>query len=163
MDHPADRGGPTKYGITQRTLGHYRGTVTTPGDVKNLTENEAIQIYRGLFWTPLGFNRIGDAKSLGLVLFAHVINTGPASAFKALQKTLNQTFNQNLFVDGIFGARTALGLGNAILKNERLLCRKLLQNVQEYYAQLCENNESQLVFLRGWLRRSHALWDEIEK
>lgn len=162
VDNPADRGGPTKYGVTQATLGHHRGNVASASDVKNLTEMEAISIYRGAFWTPLGFHRV-PSKNVALVLFAHTIHTGPTSAFKALQKSINRAFNTNLFVDGIFGPNTEIQLASAIKKNDALLCRKLLQNAQEFYSQLCENNESQLVFLRGWLRRSHLIWDEISQ
>jgi lysozyme family protein len=36
VDHPADRGGPTKYGITQRTLGHYLGRAVDRAEVEAL-------------------------------------------------------------------------------------------------------------------------------
>ena len=38
---PADRGGPTHYGITQRTLRAWRGQLVTAADVRDLTTAEA--------------------------------------------------------------------------------------------------------------------------
>lgn len=36
VDHPNDRGGPTKYGITQKTLSQYLGYAAVKSDVQNL-------------------------------------------------------------------------------------------------------------------------------
>jgi lysozyme family protein len=48
VNHPADRGGPTKYGITAQTLGRWRklDRPATATEVKALTETEARAIYR---------------------------------------------------------------------------------------------------------------------
>ena len=55
VDHPADQGGPTKYGVTQRTLKQYRGRSVTVGDLRDLGESEARLIYQRLYITGPGF------------------------------------------------------------------------------------------------------------
>ena len=47
VNHPADKGGATKYGITQATLGSWRGLKrnATVAEVQSLLQSEAEQIY----------------------------------------------------------------------------------------------------------------------
>lgn len=51
-DIPGDLGGPTKFGITLKTLSIHRGHDCTPDDVKNLQEDEARLIYTELYLSP---------------------------------------------------------------------------------------------------------------
>jgi lysozyme family protein len=46
VNHPADRGGPTHYGITQATLQAWRGRAVSEEDVRALSVEEAKAIYR---------------------------------------------------------------------------------------------------------------------
>jgi hypothetical protein len=57
---PADKGGPTKYGITQKTLTAWRQKPATIQDVKDLTLDEAFQIYKKLYVEDPGFLKLGD-------------------------------------------------------------------------------------------------------
>jgi hypothetical protein len=46
-DHPEDPGGATNFGITHKTLAEFRGVDSvTKEDVRNLTRDEAKEIYR---------------------------------------------------------------------------------------------------------------------
>ncbi len=51
-NHPADLGGPTKYGITQATLSTVRRRPCSAEDMQNLQEAEARQIYREQYVAP---------------------------------------------------------------------------------------------------------------
>ena len=53
VNHPADRGGPTNFGITAQTLGSWRklGRPATAAEVQALTETEARAIYRQQYIT----------------------------------------------------------------------------------------------------------------
>jgi lysozyme family protein len=46
VDHPSDRGGQTKYGITKATLSEYRGRQVSGVELFALTEQEAREIYQ---------------------------------------------------------------------------------------------------------------------
>ena len=51
-----DKGGPTKYGVTQRTLSNYRGAKASIEDVKLLTLSEAEAIYRQDYAKPIRYD-----------------------------------------------------------------------------------------------------------
>lgn len=95
----SDPGGPTKYGITHRTLAAHRGVPSvTAAQVKALTLKEAEEIYRRSYWTQSG----GDLLPAGLdyAAFDYGVNSGPARAVKSLQKVVGVT------QDGIVGGQT---------------------------------------------------------
>lgn len=94
-----DAGGPTKYGITHRTLAAHRGVPSvTAAQVKAMTKAEAEEIYRKSYWTQSG----GDLLPVGLdyAAFDFGVNSGPARAVKSLQKVVGIT------QDGIVGSQT---------------------------------------------------------
>ena len=51
VNHPNDRGGPTKFGVTQKTLSTYLGYSATIEDVKNMTIETAAEIYERSYYT----------------------------------------------------------------------------------------------------------------
>lgn len=98
VNNPKDPGGPTKYGITQRTLKAWRGKAVSVADVKALTLSEASQILRKQYWAPVK----GDELPAGLdhAVFDYSTNSGPSQAMKTLQRIVG------VVADGIIGART---------------------------------------------------------
>lgn len=88
----------TKYGVTGRTLAGYRGVAVTEQDVRNLTLDEAIEIFRSQYWTPIKGDDLPPGLDYAMLDFA--INSGPARAASTLQKLLGVS------VDGIIGAKT---------------------------------------------------------
>lgn len=65
---PVDPGGPTKYGITLRTLRQARGPDTTVHDLQELTEAEARDIYAWLYVQPFETTYGGDPDLLHLIV-----------------------------------------------------------------------------------------------
>ena len=84
VDHPADRGGPTKYGITQATLSGWLGRAASANDVANMSEATARDIYKANYFIKPGFDAIPD-PALQALMFDFGVNSGPAAATKALQ------------------------------------------------------------------------------
>lgn len=156
---PADRGGPTNFGITQDTLSAYRGVLATVEDVKNLTQDEAAKIYELRYWNTMRLDRI-QRQRIALILFGLGVNMGPAAAIRLLQMTLNEHFREKLSVDGVLGNHTDVAISTA---PEAKLCRKLIQAAQLRYAAICVSDASQLVFLKGWLNRTFALQDAVAR
>lgn len=96
VDHPADRGGPTKYGITQRTLATYRGRPVSVSEVKALEKSEAANIYRTTYLTAPELDRIKDPYVMVLA-FDCAVNHGPQRAVRWLQQLVG------VVDDGILG------------------------------------------------------------
>lgn len=96
----SDRGGPTKYGITHKTLAAHRGVSSVTADqVKAMSLDEATEIYRRSYWSQSG----GDVLPIGLdyAAFDFGVNSGPTTAVKKLQKVLG------IRQDGHAGENTA--------------------------------------------------------
>ena len=87
VDNPADRGGPTKFGITHRTLFAHRGRPVTRVDVEQLTEAEAREIYRRRFIVGPGFHRLSSPALRMVVVDCGVLH-GERNAVRMLQRAL---------------------------------------------------------------------------
>ncbi|WP_374834623.1 glycoside hydrolase family 108 protein [Paenochrobactrum pullorum] len=99
VNNPSDPGGPTKYGITHKTLAAHRGIRSvSAAQVQALTKTEAAEIYRRSYWTQAG----GDLLPVGIdyMAFDYGVNSGPAQAIKSLQRVVGST------IDGIVGGQT---------------------------------------------------------
>jgi lysozyme family protein len=125
---PNDSGGPTKYGITQRTLSRFRRFPATAADVQALTRKEAAECYRFVFVNEPGFDRILSAATLSKAIAEKCIDIGvlcsPLRASTWLQECLN-AFNRqgkdyaDLEVDGDIGPGTARALVSYLSKRGR--------------------------------------------
>ena len=100
---PVDRGGPTKYGITQRTLRAWRGQAVTAEDVRRLTTAEARAIYRRRYVDDPGFARLPDPLRAQVV--DNGVLSGPRQAVKDLQRAIG-----GVTVDGQLGPKTRAAL-----------------------------------------------------
>ena len=55
VNHPLDKGGPTKFGITLATLSKWRKRPCTEEDIRNLGKPEAREIYLSYYIIPLAY------------------------------------------------------------------------------------------------------------
>jgi lysozyme family protein len=83
-DHPADKGGPTKWGITLKAWSDYLGKPCTAADVQAITEAGARQFYRVKYILEPKFDLVGDAHLRELLIDAGV-NHGPRHPAKWAQ------------------------------------------------------------------------------
>ncbi len=141
---PDDKGGGTKYGITARTLGTYRGMArsATIAEIKALTEEEARAIYTKQYvgpWAVIPF----DQLKAQLVDFT--VTSDRLEVVKALQRCLG------VEADGIIGERTKTALYG---QSQRCTNNALVAFRCQHYAELAEKDASQRKFLRGWVNRA---------
>ncbi|EQB01045.1 glycoside hydrolase family 108 protein [Sphingobium baderi] len=155
--HPADRGGPTNWGITQgvaRENGY-------AGDMRTMPRAVAESIYRRLYWERPGYAFAAEiAPDVAAELFDTAVNMGPAAATGFLQRALN-ALNRNqkdypdLTVDRRIGAKTLAALGAFMALRGRGGERVLLKAVEalqgERYIALAESRPANEAFLYGWL------------
>ena len=101
-DNPRDPGGATNLGITRKTLARWRKMSpwwSLPKDaVKTLDRPEAVKIYRSLYWEASKAGAL--PPGLDLAVFDFAVNSGPATAVKALQRELG------VKADGLLGPLT---------------------------------------------------------
>jgi lysozyme family protein len=97
VDDPVDRGRCTKYGITRTTLQEWRGRLTMCADVRNLTEDEACEIYRARYIRP--FDGIDDSVRPQVIDIA--VNSGVtrARALLALAQQGPKPLNTQLVIE----------------------------------------------------------------
>lgn len=156
-NHPADRGGPTHFGITQ-AVARANGFM---GDMRALPRSVAEAIYRRLYWDRPGFSFVAElAPAIAEELFDTGVNMGPGTAGGFLQRALN-ALNRNesdypdVKVDQAVGAKTLAALG-AFLKirgkvGEKILLKALEALQGERYLALAESRPANEAFLYGWL------------
>ncbi len=156
VNHPADRGGPTKYGITIDTLRWWRRTPVSAADVEALTEEEARRIYRTNYFTAGGFEAIKD-PSLREFMFDFAVNSGVSTASKALQTALDG----DIAIDGVIGPQTmgALAKNN----NPEALFYKVKCERYELLLRFIGRDAEQAAFATGWANRLDEFWDVVDK
>lgn len=156
----ADRGGPTKYGITQRTLSSYRGVSVSPQDVAALTEAEARKIYHIRYVVQPGFVHVlSISEAIAEELVDSGVNVGTQRASEWLQRVLN-VLNRGAFdypdvkVDGDVGPATLSALRSYLrvrgALGEKVVLRALNCLQGAHYINLAERNSDQETFVTGW-------------
>jgi lysozyme family protein len=108
VDHPDDPGGATNFGITRATLAEWRNAPdVSAADVKNLSYNEAKEIYKKNYWDK---NSCGEMPGpLALVVYNTGIHCGTGTAACYLQRSLNKK-GAGLKIDGRIGGNTLSAL-----------------------------------------------------
>ena len=157
VDHPADRGGATRWGITTavaRANGYH-------GAIRDLPRSVAAAIYDSVYWRAPGFDRIATrAPALAAELFDTGVNMGSATAILFLQRALN-ALNRgardypDLPLDRTIGPRTLAAL-DAFLAHrgragESVLVKAIDALQGERYLALAERRPADEAFLYGWL------------
>lgn len=153
VNHPNDRGGPTNYGITQRTLSKYEGREVSLEEVRHMTRELAMEIYKQNYYKAPRIDML--PPDMQAQVFDIAVNSGPRRAVKMLQSVL-VWMGYRLVVDGIIGGQTAQAatlaerlVGNWTLNN--LLAQKRIQ----FYETLVREDNTQSVFLQGWKNRAN--------
>lgn len=160
VNHPNDRGGPTNWGITQAVARDNGYT----GDMRNLTRDQAIAIYRSEYAIKPGFAAVAEIyPRIGEELFDTGVNMGPVRPSLWLQEWLN-ALNQggklgpDLKEDGKIGAVTLAALRKFKewrgAEGETRLLAALNGDQAVRYKQIAAANPSQRSFTYGWLGRT---------
>lgn len=150
VNHIADKGGATKYGITIKTLSDWRKKELIPDDVNKLTVEEAAEIYQELYINRPRINLIPDEKLRALV-FDTGVHSGTATAVKLLQQCIGAK------PDGVLGPVT-LGIVKAFKPQE--IRERFLNARLAYLNNIIARNPSQIAFEKGWHNRINELRKE---
>jgi len=144
VDDPEDRGGATKYGITQDTLSRWLGRAATRDEVKSLTKTNAYDIYLHFYLLEPNFHEIRNMHLRELLVDCGV-NHGTSRAARWFQEAVG------VERDGVIGPKT---MGAYILLNENLVFYRVCAIRIKFYAGIVAHTPVQVKFLRGWINRA---------
>jgi lysozyme family protein len=138
---PADPGGETKYGICKRQYPNL--------DIKALTEDQALEIYKKDYW---GQHRLDDINSqvVANVIFYLIVNLGAHPAITLVQRALVK-YHKTLVIDGAMGSKTIYAINSTL---DIGLDDSIRVLACAYYLNLVTKNHSLDKFFKGWIRRA---------
>jgi lysozyme family protein len=143
VDHPADPGGRTMKGVTQKVYDKYRSQKGHgPQDVKLIGDYELRDIYKIQYWDQI----TGDMLPSGVdvAVFDYAVNSGPTRATRALQQICA------VRVDG------SMGLGT-IAAVKQLDTEAVIEKLCDERLAFVRRLSTFKVFGKGWTRRINAV------
>lgn len=144
---PRDRGKHTNLGITAATLREALDSrlVSRGTTIPTLTREDAIVIYRALFWRRAGCERL--PAPVAVVVFDFAVHSSPVRAVKLLQKVLR------VDEDGVVGPETVAAARRAGSRTIEMLSAARLELMHDLFTA----DPEQLAFRRGWWSRVAAV------
>lgn len=136
-DVASDKGGATKYGISQAAYPNL--------DIRNLTEQQARDIYQRDYWDRIGGDAI-NSQAVAENIFDTAVNMGVGTASKLAQLCCDVSP-----ADGIIGMQSLAAI-NAM--NEQLFLAGYTISKIARYAHICNKDKTQSKFLLGWINRA---------
>lgn len=147
VNDPADPGGPTNHGVTQKVYDAYRAERGQPTQsVRAITPDEVAHLYDTRYWDPVRGDELLDLDgNLALQVFDTAVNAGVSRAIKLLQRALH------IEEDGQFGPDTLRAVRVADIQTLR---DKYLAEREIFYRSLVAQKPQLGKFLPGWLKRA---------
>lgn len=130
VNDPNDHGGETKWGISKRSHPDI--------DIKNLSRDDAKDIYRADFWRPLHGDSMPD--SVAFQVFDFAVNSGISTAIRHLQRSVG------VADDGYWGQISQAAL---VAADSRVVVMRLLSSRLDFMTRLSGWSS----FGKGWARR----------
>lgn len=157
-DRAADRGGTTRYGITEAVAREQGYT----GPMSELDLELAKDIYRRRYWTALRLDEVGVlSPAIAAELFDTGVNMGVGTAARFLQTALNALNREgtdfpDMDVDGRIGPGTLAALRKYLevrgrVDGGQVLLRALDCQQGAKYLALASWDPRQEAFVFGWL------------
>lgn len=158
VNHPSDRGGPTKNGITEAVARAHGYT----GSMVDLPLGTARAIYRRRYVTGPGFDRVAEiSQRIATELADTGVNMGPTVASTWIQRWLTAMNRQgvdypDLVADGAIGPVTIAALRSYLAhrgsEGEAVLLAALNCSQGQRYLELAEGRQQNEDFIYGWVR-----------
>lgn len=149
-----DAGGATNFGISLRFA---KAIYPNWGvdEIKNLSKESAIQIYKEHFWNKGRYGEIMNQR-VATYAFDCAVNHGIKQANKFLQRAIMavDTYPSLVKDDGVIGVVTLSRANSAEIDKLALwCCMKALR--ANFFRSLAAKNTTQKKFLDGWLKRAY--------
>lgn len=145
-NNPADPGGATMKGVTQRVFTEYLAANGQPSrDVRTITDAELTAIYRKRYWDIAKLDKL--APGVSYVVFDGNVNSGVSQSVKWLQRALQAMGLYQGAIDGIIGQGTILAAGG--VNDNDALVAKIIERREAFLRSLTTFK----TFGKGWLKR----------
>ena len=144
-DHPDDKGGETKYGITEKTYNSYvRNSCTR--DVwpvlKDIDKRLVYRIYQSMYWDKVRGDEL--PPGVALMVFDSAVHAGPLRARTWLQRALGVN------PDGIIGPITLAAANRTNRSSKFHEPFRIVKEIAKYRLMLGRKNDT---FAKGWFNR----------
>lgn len=156
-DHPADKGGPTMFGVTEAVARRNGYT----GPMQDMPRATAVAIYKSIYWHAPHFDVVADASpKIAEEMLDTGVNQGVMWPGRYLQRALNvlnkgESLFPDLKVDGTVGGQTINALRAFLAARgtdgETVLLRMLNAQQAVRYMEIAEGDETQEAFAFGWV------------
>lgn len=157
-DRPADRGGPTRYGVIEKTARRFG----YQGEMRDYPYAEAYKVYAAI-WKACRCDQIAALDPvLASYVFDFAVNSGEGNAGNRLQRLLNVLNNRgriypDMKVDGDIGPLTVSALQSYAARRGEAGMRLFREAYNALRIGLCfdlaERQESQEENINGWFSR----------
>lgn len=147
-NRPTDRGGPTKWGITQKAWSEYVGHAAPIDEIKAITEHQARIFYENMYIKRPKFDMLPP------LLIPMIVDCGVNHGVRAASKWIQRAVGAKQ--DGAIGPQTlaALTSTNLIATYTRICASRF-----KLYGRIVTKDHSQAEYAHGWNNRG-AKWLE---
>ena len=151
---PDDIGNWTREGCLKGTNFGIAARYFPDIDIKNLTVEQAKDIYYKHFWKPMNLEGIND-DLLVLHVFDMGVNAGKKTSIRMLQRLIE------VKQDGLCGPRTTTVANTLVMRQKVIegyglltnLCEYFIYERRQYYAALTMRRPVTKKYLKGWYSR----------
>lgn len=147
VNDPLDKGGATNKGVTLKTFKQFFGQDKTVDDLKKITDDQWLKIFKAGYWNPFKADEIWN-QSIANICVDWAYNSGAATAIRKVQEVLG------VKVDGQFGPKSLQTLNSKVPQK---LFNDIKQKRIDFVNNIVKKNPTQAKFLKGWLNRINSL------
>jgi lysozyme family protein len=147
-----DSGGITNFGISLSFYKNHVKVDATSEDIKNLSMQQAEDIYKRYFWDRNRYDEI-EGQEIATRLLDLAVNCGAPHSNSFIQRAINKLKpSEHLLVDGQMGIATIKAINGLY---EPALYNQFILEASRYYHEIAKHGNNQ-IFLNGWLNRLNA-------
>ena len=145
VNHPADPGGMTNLGVTQRVWEEWVGHPVDEKEMRSLTPEKVAPMYKKKYWDKVAGDEL--PSGVDMAVFDCCVNSGPGRAAKMLQRVLGLT------EDGAIGP-------NTLSKALSIDSSKLIADYNAARLAFLQALPTWATFGKGWSNRVAAVTTE---